>query len=179
MKTSKEEYVERLEGYLSWLEKSGVYEYISIEDLSAEEISELEQDSKRAEETDEPPFYWTEHGTCEDDNVSSGVLLMGDISQLDQVASGCGCWQTRGFYRGAENYLDDYIRVAMYRICESCDPDESKYEAGEQGDSDCSICYGDISYTEYFEETVRLAEVTDENTGDKRLEWIQPDTESL
>ena len=179
MKTSKEEYLDNIKNYLKWLEDSGVYEFISVEDLTAEEIRELEQDEKRAKDTDEPPFYWTEHGTCEDDMVSEGIQLMGDIGQLDQVASGCGCWQTRGFYRGTKYPMDDFVRVAMYRICESCDPDESKYEAGESGDTDCSKCYGDISYTEYFEDTIQLGEVRDENTGAKRLEWTRPEMESL
>lgn len=76
-------------------------------------------------ELDKQKLVWTEHGTCEDNEITPGFKVFGDCSLLKQTASGCGCWQSHYYYIGKKPWSDENERVKVdaYLPCSVCNPE--------------------------------------------------------
>ena len=91
--------------------------------ISHDELTQSQLDTLR--ELDEKKLVWTEHGTCEDNAVSNGFTIFGDCSLTGQTSSGCGCFQSYGYYIATIPCESDFesIRVTAYLPCSVCNPD--------------------------------------------------------
>ena len=114
--------------YKKWLEeyKIDLDKVILHEDLTAE-------DKLMLEKLDTKNLVWTQHGTCENEQVSTGFSIFGDCQLTGQVSSGCGCFQSYCYYIAkVPHNSDEYIDVAAYLPCPICNAD------GEgEGAEDC------------------------------------------
>jgi len=85
-----------------------------LDELSKEDMVELERLDKQG-------LVWTQHSTCENEQISFGMHTFG--------GSGCGCWQTYCFYVGQTKGEEQFIDVTAYEPCPVCN-------AGGEGDGD-------------------------------------------
>lgn len=164
------ELASRVEEFMGWLADAKIHTIIDPEDLTAEQFTQLEEMAKRAKETDEGPFVWTHHSTCEDEVISDGVHLVGNIPQLGQEDNGHGCYQISSFFLGDEPPTDDFIPASFWRHCPKCDPNEDRWDEDGEGDPDCDVCYGDMYFAVYFEDYVSL-NLTDKLELGSRIDW--------
>ena len=132
-----------------------------VEDYKVDLKGGIEADAMSREqyemllELDRKNLVWTDHGTCEDNKISPGFNLLGDIPLLSQKATGCGCWQSFVFYIAEvpfDGTKDDttasWIDVSATLPCPKCNAD------GEgDGDPECDEpdCMGDGYITYYFD----------------------------
>lgn len=107
--------------YDDWYSEYEIYTYLEFN----------EENQKRVESMD-PRFVWTDHGTCEDPQVTSGFHLYN---------SGCGCWENFGWHIGKVQWepengsLDQtyiYVKTSISLECPTCNPD-GENDAGAEG----------------------------------------------
>lgn len=88
-------------------------------------------------------YIWTNHSTCEDEQVSAGGSYF---------KNGC-CWDTFGWYVAKkpwagdpENHYESY-KTTAYLVCESCNADGEE----ENLDPDCEYCEGEGYVNHFFD----------------------------
>jgi hypothetical protein len=113
--TTPEEYLLYIQ---EWIEEYGIDfdKYVSHDEMTQEQYDMLV-------ELDKQGLVWTEHGTCEDNMYSFGFSVFGDCSLLKQESSGCGCYQSYGYYIGTVEGSEEYITSTAYLPCSVCNPD--------------------------------------------------------
>jgi len=110
-----ENYVLRIE---EWNKKYEISDTAYIfDELSVEDLEELKK-------LDELGLVWTQHGTCENEQISFGMHEL--------TGSGCGCWTTYAFHVGKHKGEEDFIDVEAYLPCSVCNPD-----GDGEGDPSC------------------------------------------
>lgn len=135
--------------YNEWIEDYDVdiSKAISTDEMTQEQYEMLV-------ELDKQNLVWTEHGTCEDNMISPGLTLVGDIALLNQKASGCGCWQAWTFYIAGEPYEDsssnDWVFASVNLPCSVCNPG-GENEDEESYNSECEECEGEGFANHYFD----------------------------
>lgn len=94
-----------------------------LEEYQIDIFLEFNEENQKIVERMDPRLVWTEHGTCETPQVTSGVHIYN---------SGCGCWETFGWHIGKVQWependkLDEtYIcyKTSVYLECPTCNPD--------------------------------------------------------
>ncbi len=91
-----------------WYEDYGIKEFIEFSDENWEKVQKMD-----------PHLVWTNHSTCEDEQVSAGASLF---------KNSC-CWDTFGWYIASEAWEGDpdnhyeSINASAYLPCPKCNPD--------------------------------------------------------
>lgn len=83
---------------------------------------------------DEFGLVWTQHGTCEDEQISNGFKIFGNCELTGSKSSGCGCFQSYCYYVAKRSFDGEHesAYVGRYLPCSACNPD------GEgEGDPEC------------------------------------------
>ncbi len=111
-------------------------------DYKIGEYLENTEENRAKLEAMDPRYVWTDHGTCEDPQVTSGYRLYSPTS--------C-CWDNYGWYLAEVpwephngNIDDTFIvyKTATYSSCPSCNPDGEADEGAEN-------CPGDENFPDY------------------------------
>lgn len=87
----------------------------------------------------DPRLVWTEHSTCEDNQVTPGA---------HNFAGSC-CWETFGWYHSEIPWQDEdeYVRASVYLPCGEC----NKGGEEDEGDPECASCDGEGYVHHYFD----------------------------
>lgn len=115
-----------------WHEKYEIGEYIDYSESSWDRVQKMD-----------PHFVWTSHGTCEDNEITSGARLY----------NGSCCWTTHGWYianvpwSGDPDDTYESIKSDIYLPCESCNADGEE----EDIDPECELCEGEGYVHHYFD----------------------------
>jgi hypothetical protein len=126
--------------YESWKESFEVYAYLENTPDNWEKVQKMDT-----------RLVWTDHGTCEDPQITSGASM---------YAGKC-CWDTYGWHiakkqwdvwpDGPERTYESY-KTGTYSHCPSCNPDgeedfvESENCPGDENFPDCECNEGWINY---------------------------------
>lgn len=135
--SSNEEAVALRDEFTDWQEEYGIGEFL---ENTAENRAKLEQM--------DPHLLWTDHGTCEDEQVTAGYHIFSEHS--------C-CWDNYGWYIASIPWVGDVdsthisYKVGAYLPCPSCNPDGESEDhvddcPGDEEFPDCECSDGHINY---------------------------------
>lgn len=119
-----EEAREYLDEYSTWIDTYKTTEFLDNTPENWEKVQQMD-----------PHLVWTDHGTCEDPQVTSGAHMY----------SGRCCWETYGWYIGTVPWEESpagpdqtYIsfKTSVYLSCPTCNPDGENEDCPED-------CVGD------------------------------------
>lgn len=79
-------------------------------------------------------LVWTQHGTCENEQISNGFHIFGYCQLTGNKPSGCGCYQSYCYYVAKKPYDGNYesAYVERYLPCTVCNLDGES-----EGDPNC------------------------------------------
>jgi hypothetical protein len=117
--------------FQSWHNEYGIVEYVDFTEDGEARVSNLDEH-----------LVWTDHGTCENNQISNGFRVYG--------GSGCGCWQTYGWYIATNPWVgldSEFISIDTEgsSSCEVCNEDGED----EAINPECKECEGE-GYVHYY-----------------------------
>lgn len=136
---TNEEALEYKEEYEAWQSEYEVYDYLENTEENWEKVQKMD-----------PQLVWTDHGTCEDPQITSGARM---------YAGKC-CWETYGWHLAKKKWEIDgdvdntyhYYKTGTYSECPSCNPDGEAEEGAEDcpGDENFPECECYDGYINYY-----------------------------
>ena len=126
---TNEEAQDYLDEYNYWREEYGIGEFIENTPENWEKVQQMDR-----------RLMWTDHGTCEDPQVTSGANM---------YSNRC-CWETYGWYvaekpweEGSGGIDQTYIsfKTSLYTYCPTCNPEGENEEGAEGCPGDTEIAH--------------------------------------
>lgn len=136
---TNEEAVELRDEYAAWYKDYGITDYLDNTPENWEKVQQMDTH-----------LVWTDHGTCEDPQVTSGARMY----------NGHCCWDTYGWHIGTIPWEDGFtgpddtyisFKCGTYSNCPTCNPEGENDEGpegcpGDEEFPDCECYDGYINY---------------------------------